>query len=192
MLLKALDHRLHDKRQIGEPDPLALCELLLTALAQSHQTGNVHLDHAPGVRSLMLAPGHPVRDSTSDAREFHDPVAVVNLHSFAPRSELRLWRCFGAGGSLFAIGPRCGITLPDVALDILLRHPTADACARDLLYVYVVLVGEPPDYRGGTRQPQRLRVSNFPASVAAVARLGDSVLLRTILENRLSFGLRGE
>src|SRR5919112_2207091 len=192
MLLKALDHRLHDKRQIGEPDPLALCELLLTALAQSHQTGNVHLDHAPGVRSLMLTPGHPVRYSTSDTREFHDPVALVNLHSFALRSGLWLWRCFGAGGSIFAIGRRRGYTLLDVALDVLLRHPTADACARDLLYVYVVLVGEPPNYRGGTPQPQRLRVSNLPASVVAVARLGDRVLLRAVFEDRLSFALRGK
>src|SRR5918999_83475 len=192
MLLKALDHRLHDKRQIGEPDPLTPRELLLTALAQSHQTGNVHLDHAPGVRSFVLAPGHPVRDSTSDTREFHDPVALVNLHSFALRSGLRLWRCFGAGGSIFALGRRRGYPLLDVALDSFLRPPTADACARDLLYVYVVLVGEPPNYRGGTRQPQRLRVSNLPTSVVAVARLGDRVLLRAVFEDRLSFALRGK
>src|SRR5215204_6357513 len=191
MILKALDHRLHDERQIGEPNPLALRELLLTALAQSHQTGNVHLDHAPGVRSLVLAPVHPVRDSTSDARAFHDPVALVNLHSFALRSGLRLWRFLGAGERIFALGLRRGVAVLDIAIDVLLRHPTADACARDLLYVYVVLVGEPPDYRGGTRQPQRLRVSNLPASVAA-ARLGDHVLLRTAFGDRLSFGLRDE
>src|ERR671920_1956326 len=152
MLLETLDHRLCDERQVGELYPLALRELLLTALAQGHQTRHVHFYHAPGMRSLVLAPVHPLRDGPPDARELHYPVALVNLHPLAlrrgpgPWGGLRPLRYLGRGGSLSAVerrGGRRGLTLLDVALDVLLRHPAADAGAGDLLYVYVVLLGEP-------------------------------------------------
>ncbi|MDQ3860920.1 MAG: hypothetical protein M3266_04980, partial [Actinomycetota bacterium] len=97
---------------------------------------------------------HPLRDGPPDARELHYPVALVNLHPLAlrrgPWGGLRPLRCLGRGGSLSAVerrGGRRGLTLLDVALDVLLRHPAADAGPGDLLYIYVVLLGEPPNHR---------------------------------------------
>src|SRR5215211_2314936 len=180
MLLEALDHRLDDERQVGESHAFAFDELLLDTLAQRDEPAHVRLDHAPGVGRLALALGHAVRYGPPDARELHDPVAVVDFHPFP----LGLRR-----GVLFPA--RCGLAFFDVALDVLLGHPAAGAGAGDLGYVHVVLRSKPPHHRRGTLQAQRLCALYGSASVAATAtRLGDRALLLAVLGGGLGLGVR--
>ncbi len=158
VLLEPLYRRRDDEGQIGELHALPPLEGHLLRLPQRHETCDVDLDEGPGVRYLPLAQRHPVRYGPADAGGLEHLVPVADGHAFGSR----LWR-------VLLFPTRDGFPLLDIALDVLLRDPSARARARDGRDLHPVLGGEPADDRAKTveaeaprRSPRRARCRAHP------------------------------